>query len=203
MNNEQERFWMGEFGDTYHERQDAEALVGGVEANVALFARILSKTPGAKRLIEFGAGTGRNLFAIEQLRPEMELVGVEINERAATQISTIAEPFVGSIFDYIGPQADIVLTKGLLIHIAQQDIEAAYDMLYHSSSRYIVLCEYYSQNPQAVQYRGYHNMLVKRDFAGELMCRHADLALVDYGFVYHKDEFPQDDLTYFILEKRS
>jgi len=29
-----------------------------------------------------------------------------------------------------------------------------------------------------------------------------DLKLVDYGFVYHADcNFPQDDVTWFVLEK--
>ena len=40
------------------------------------------------------------------------------------------------------------------------------------------------------------------DFAGEIMERYPQLKLIDYGFVYHKDHsFPQDDLTWFLLEK--
>jgi spore coat polysaccharide biosynthesis protein SpsF len=39
--------------------------------------------------------------------------------------------------------------------------------------------------------------------AGEMMERYPDLALVDYGFLYHKDPvFPQDDITWFLMEKR-
>jgi len=44
--------------------------------------------------------------------------------------------------------------------------------------------------------------LFKRDFAGEMLERFADLKLLDYGFVYRRDpNFPQDDITWFLLEK--
>jgi spore coat polysaccharide biosynthesis protein SpsF len=44
--------------------------------------------------------------------------------------------------------------------------------------------------------------LFKRDFAGDLLDRFPGLVLVDYGFVYHRDKaFPQDDMTWFLLEK--
>jgi spore coat polysaccharide biosynthesis protein SpsF len=38
-------------------------------------------------------------------------------------------------------------------------------------------------------------------FAGEIMDRFEDLILVDYGFTWHRDEFPQDDITWFLMEK--
>ena len=51
-------------------------------------------------------------------------------------------------------------------------------------------------------YRGHEDRLFKRDFAGEMMKKFNDLKLVDYGFVYHADcNFPQDDVTWFVLEK--
>ena len=54
-----------------------------------------------------------------------------------------------------------------------------------------------------IDYRGHTDKLFKRDFAGELLDRHKDLRLMDYGFVYHGDpKFPQDDITWFLLEKR-
>jgi hypothetical protein len=52
-----------------------------------------------------------------------------------------------------------------------------------------------------VPYRGNQERLFKRDFAGELMDRHG-LKLVNYGFAYHRDNYhPQDDITWFLLEK--
>jgi spore coat polysaccharide biosynthesis protein SpsF len=54
----------------------------------------------------------------------------------------------------------------------------------------------------SIPYRGHEDRLFKRDFAGELLSRFGDLRLIDYGFVYHRDpKFPQDDITWFLLEK--
>jgi spore coat polysaccharide biosynthesis protein SpsF len=45
--------------------------------------------------------------------------------------------------------------------------------------------------------------LFKRDFAGEIMERHPQMQLVDYGFSYRRDpNFPQDDITWFLMERR-
>ena len=54
-----------------------------------------------------------------------------------------------------------------------------------------------------VTYRGEKNKLFKRDFAGELMDQYPDLKLIGYGFKYKRDNnFPQDDMTWFLLEKQ-
>jgi hypothetical protein len=65
-----------------------------------------------------------------------------------------------------------------------------------------LLCEYYNPAPTTVSYRGHNERLFKRDFAGEIMDRHPEMQLVDYGFAYHRDpNFPQDDITWFLMEK--
>ena len=39
--------------------------------------------------------------------------------------------------------------------------------------------------------------------AGEILDRYPSLQLVDYGFAYRRDpNFPQDDITWFLMEKR-
>jgi hypothetical protein len=50
-------------------------------------------------------------------------------------------------------------------------------------------------------YRGHADRLFKRDFAGDLIEKYG-MKLVDYGFVYKRDNWaPQDDITWFLLEK--
>jgi spore coat polysaccharide biosynthesis protein SpsF len=67
----------------------------------------------------------------------------------------------------------------------------------------ILMGEYYNPSPTAIPYRGHADRLFKRDFAGELLDRFPDLRLIDYGFAYRRDPaFPQDDITWFLLEKR-
>ena len=196
-------FWEKEFGDAYHERQKQKD-VGSVVSNIAFFSRILSKTKDVNRVIEFGAGTGQNMQAINHLGKDLAIIGVEINSEAAEQIPC-GYIFRQSIFDFKPPnieRVDLAFTKGLLIHLNPDSLEKAYEVLYLTSSKYILICEYYNPTPIEVEYRGHSGKLWKRDFAGEMMNKYPGLELIDYGFVYHKDQFPQDDLTWFLMEKK-
>lgn len=94
------------------------------------------------------------------------------------------------------------MIKGVLIHIAPDQLAAVYEKLYQVSRRYILIAEYYNPKPVSIPYRGHADRLFKRDFAGEMLDRYPDLELVDYGFVYHRDPlFPQDDMTWFLLQR--
>ncbi len=201
--NEQEQFWRGEFGDEYSRRQK-DSRVGSVESNMALFAGILGKTQGVTRIIELGAGTGQNLMAIARLKPDIELMGVEINEQAAMEIP-VGYVFRQSIFDFDPPNyehADLAFTKGLLIHIAPEDLAKAYDALFACTQRYVLICEYYNPVPVELDYRGHAGRLWKRDFGGDMLARFPGLQLVDYGFVWRSDpNWPQDDITWWLMEK--
>ena len=80
-----------------------------------------------------------------------------------------------------------MLIKTVLIHINPDALPEVYERLYKSSKQYICVAEYYNPTPVVVEYRGHTERLFKRDFAGELMDQFPDLKLVDYGFVYHRD----------------
>lgn len=55
---------------------------------------------------------------------------------------------------------------------------------------------------RTIRYRGQGDRLFRRDFAGEILDRLACMRLVDYGFAYRRDpSYPQDDATWFLLEK--
>lgn len=203
--NEQEQHWTGEPGDEYHARNE-----GMVPANTAFFARALRNAdlhPSANDVIEFGCGTGMNLAALVHLGfNEERLHGVELNKVAAAQaeITTGCEIAIASIIDDTcewPPHYELAFTKGLLIHIAPEDLAVAYRALHNSSRRYILIAEYYNPMPIEIEYRGQHDRLWKRDFAGEMMEHYRDLRLRDYGFVYRLDKWPQDDLHWFLLEK--
>jgi len=200
--NEQERFWAGEFGDDYMRRNAGPKLLA---SNLALFSRILTRTRGIGSVIELGANVGMNLRALRQLLPDARLVGLEINALASSELSKIdgVEAVCGSLLGYVSPEPfDLAFTKGVLIHIGPEHLARAYDALHAASRRWICVAEYYNPTPATVTYRGQTERLFKRDFAGELLDRHADLQLVDYGFVYRRDNVcPQDDITWFLLEK--
>jgi pseudaminic acid biosynthesis-associated methylase len=198
---EQENFWAGAFGDEYTRRNQGQEVVA---ANTALFARILARLPKLDSAVELGANIGMNLLALRRLLPQARLAAVEINDSAVAELRRIegVEVTVGSLFDYApAAPADLALIKGVLIHIAPERLPDAYAALYRSSARYLCLAEYYNPSPVEVPYRGHSGRLFKRDFAGELLDRYGDLRLVDYGFVWRRDVFAQDDLTWFVLEK--
>ncbi|RZM82621.1 pseudaminic acid biosynthesis-associated methylase [Leptolyngbya iicbica] len=202
---EQEAFWAGEFGNNYIGRNVSETYLA---SNIALFARILSKTTAVSSVLEFGANAGLNLQAIAQLLPSSELSAVEINQNAVQKLQQLLNGRVNvyhnSILDKELPplNADFVLIKGVLIHINPEHLGQVYEKLFNSSRRYICIAEYYNPSPVEIVYRGHHNKLFKRDFAGEMLDKYSDLKLIDYGFVYHRDSnFPQDDTTWFLLEK--
>lgn len=200
---QQESFWAGEFGDQYTDRNSGEALM---TSNIALFSQIFSRLQSIQSFMEFGANRGLNMLALKQLLPDLEISALEINEQAASHLQKIEglKVYQGSILEFsIDYQRDLVLSKGLLIHINPELLPQAYKVLYETSRRYICVAEYYNPTPVEVLYRGNKERLFKRDFAGEMMDIYKDLQLLDYGFVYHRDNhFPQDDCNWFVLEKR-
>jgi pseudaminic acid biosynthesis-associated methylase len=192
-----EEFWKGDFGNEYAKRN-----VGKVEANIALFARIMTMTDGVESVLELGCGTGQNLQALHTIMPSLTLIGVEINE-AAARACKVGEIHQRSILDpALQVTCDMAMTKGLLIHIPPEELPAVYRRLYTSARRYILVAEYYSPTRVEVPYRGHAGTLWKADFAGELMDAYSDLRLVDVGFAYHRSPFPQDDVTWMLLERR-
>jgi spore coat polysaccharide biosynthesis protein SpsF len=202
---EQEVFWAGEFGTEYIQRNQGDALLA---SNLDFFAKALRATRSVKTCIEVGANIGMNLKALKLLHPAQEQYGIEINADAARELAqVIPSQHVrhSSILDFVPNQTwDLVLVKGVLIHINPDALPQVYDKLVAASGKYLLVAEYYNPAPVAIPYRGHADRLFKRDFAGEIMDRHPQMELVDYGFAYRRDpNFPQDDITWFLMEKRS
>jgi pseudaminic acid biosynthesis-associated methylase len=202
---EQEMFWAGAFGTEYIQRNQGDALLA---SNLDFFAKALRAARGVKTCIEFGANIGMNLKALKLLHPPLEQHGIEINADAAKELAQVipaTHVYQSSILDFNPQQTwDLVLIKGVLIHINPDVLPQVYDKLVASSGRYLLVAEYYNPAPVAIPYRGHADRLFKRDFAGEIMDRHPQMQLVDYGFAYRRDpNFPQDDITWFLMEKRS
>lgn len=200
---EQEKFWAEHFGNDYIGRNQSGQLLA---SNLSFFSKALNRCGKIQSCIEFGANIGMNLKAIKLLYPEIILRGIEINENAANILkSTIGEDnvIVGSIFDKtFEEKVDVSLIKGVLIHINPEMLSVVYERLYESSSKYVLIAEYYNPTPVSINYRGHSDKLFKRDFAGEFLEKYKGCKLIDYGFLYRGDPaFPQDDITWFLIEK--
>jgi pseudaminic acid biosynthesis-associated methylase len=199
----QEEFWASSFGTEYIGRNDSHQLLA---SNLNFFTKALNQAGKISSCLEFGANIGMNLKALKLLYPGIDLKGIEINGDAASLLRELVgdkNVYEGSIFDYpITDKVDESLIKGVLIHINPDMLDAVYENLYQASRKYILICEYYNPSPVAILYRGHTDRLFKRDFAGEMLDKYADLTLVDYGFSYHRDSaFPQDDITWFLMQK--
>ncbi len=202
---EQEAFWAGEFGTAYIQRNQGDALLA---SNLDFFSKALRTASNVKTCIEFGANIGMNLKALKLLHPGQVHHGIEINAEAARELAQTIPPanvFQSSILDFTPQRTwDLALIKGVLIHMNPEVLPQVYDALHRATGRYLLVAEYYNPSPVQISYRGHSDRLFKRDFAGEIMDRHPDLSLVDYGFAYRRDpNFPQDDITWFLMEKRS
>lgn len=201
---EQEAFWAGAFGTEYIARNKSAALLA---SNLNFFSNALRQAGNVESCIEFGANIGINLQALKLLFPAMRQQAIEINGDAARELATWlgdANVFNGSVFEWTPTvPVDLALIKGLLIHINPARLTDVYRALHAATRRWILVCEYYNPSPVAIEYRGHKDRLFKRDFAGEMLDAYADLRLVDYGFAYRRDPaFPQDDITWFLMEKR-
>ncbi|NFA59976.1 hypothetical protein K8O96_15085 [Clostridium sporogenes] len=198
----QEGFWAGEFGDDYIHRNKSDKQLA---SSIAMYSKILSRTDKVNSVIEFGSNIGINLDAIQTILPRVELSAIEINANAIKELEKKQKIKVyhQSILDFQPDyQRDFVFSRGVLIHINPNYLNKVYELMYKTSNRYICVAEYYNPKPAFIEYRGEKDKLFKRDFAGEIMDIYKDVSLVDYGFIYHRDNnFPQDDICWFLLEK--
>jgi len=202
---EQETFWAGEFGSNYITRNDSTELLA---SNLAFFSKALAKAHQISTCIEFGANIGMNLKALQILNPKQEQYAIEINGQAVSKLGKVIPAdniYQASILEFVPERTwDLALIKGVLIHINPDWLQKVYDALHLATAHYLLVCEYYNPSPVAISYRGHSDRLFKRDFCGEMLDRHTDLKLIDYGFIYHRDpNFPLDDPTWFLMEKRN
>ena len=201
---EQEKFWAGDFGNEYVVRNSDP---NSIAQRTAVFSKILSRTKDVNSFLEFGSNIGLNLIALRNLIPSCSVSAIEINSKAIEVLKNIpgTKIFEGSFLNFSSNELDkhdLTFTSGVLIHVNPGKLREVYSKLYECSNKYILVIEYYNPKPVEVNYRGNSERLFKRDFAGEILDLYPDLELVDYGFQYHRDNnFPMDDLTWFLLKK--
>jgi pseudaminic acid biosynthesis-associated methylase len=200
---EQEKFWQGDFGNNYIYRNKRKLLI---KNNFFFFKKIFSKFFKIKSLIEFGPNIGLNIIALKKIFKFKFITAVEINKKACSQIEQIKKINIinDSIINFSPKKKyDLVLVKGVLIHINPNKLKKVYNTIYKSckTAGHILIAEYYNPYPTTLIYRGKKNKLFKRDFAGEFVSLFKKTKIVKYGFTYHKDKHPQDDLNWFLIKK--
>ena len=200
---EQEKFWCGNFGNIYINRNKNKKVI---KNNFFFFKKIFSSRFKIKSLIEFGPNIGLNIIAFKKIFKMNFITAVEINKKACSELKDIKKLNItnDSIINFLPKKKyDLVLVKGLLIHLNPNKLQKVYKTIYKSCkpSGYILIAEYYSPKPTMVIYRGESNKLFKRDFAGEFVSLFKKTKILKYGFSYHRDKYPQDDLNWFLIKK--
>lgn len=210
---EESEFWQGDFGNQYTARQKTN-----VAALRKFFANAMAAvSPPPDTILELGAGAGHNLLALRRefhrdAAKDPTTYGVEVNHEAWQRLQGNSDLAIeGDAIDSSTwqpeattvPLCDLVLTKGFLIHVAPIDLPAAYDVIAGFSRRWVLLAEYFNPQPREIEYRGNANKLWARDFADDFLKQHPEFALVNYGFHYHRDPFPQDNITWWLMERQA
>ena len=204
--NKQLQTWEGAFGDAYMDRNDdAEwKLPLGIEG----FRRMIGGLcPDS--ILEVGSNIGLNLMYIDRLfNQTVPLYAVEPNTKAFARLTshptlTLADAWNCSGFDMPLADAsmDLVLTSGVLIHIAPQTLGQLTDEIVRVSRRYVLCSEYFSHVPEEVPYHGEQGLLFKRDFGAFYQERYPFLKIVDYGFLWMQEFKIFDNLNWWLFEK--
>ena len=177
--NEQEKFWSGDFGIKYIKRNSNFSLL---KSNIFFFKNCTLKLDKKKNysLIEYGPNIGLNLIALKKVLKLNKVKAVEINKNSFYELSKLkfVEAKNVSALNFTEKiKYDLVLSKGFLIHINPNKLKKIYKRLYDSCKKkgHLLICEYYNPTPLSLKYRGFKNVLFKRDFAGEMMKRYSNL----------------------------
>ncbi len=208
MKTRQTELWSGKFGDEYIKRNDfAEwKMDQGVEA----FNRILNGLE-IESVLEVGSNIGMNLHFLQKIyTAKIKLYAVEPNEKAyktllnkehglkvekAWRCDSFNLPLEDS-------SVDLAFTKGVLMHIAPENLSKSTDELVRVAKRYVLCIEYFSHKPEEILYHGQKSLLFKRDFGAFYQDRYPQLKCINYGFLWQREFSIFDDLNWWLFEKQ-
>ena len=203
---EQSRFWRGDFGDAYTERNTGVA--DQLRARTAMWAPILDAMVGTppRSILEVGANIGNNLRALRQLT-DAHFYAIEPNARARKILvedgvvpGSNVRDGIATAIDLPDGAVDMAFTSGVLIHIHPDDLEASCREIHRVAANHIVCIEYFADKPEEITYRGHEQRLFKRDFGGLWLDLFPGLQTVAYGFAW-KRLTGLDNLTWWVFRK--
>ena len=186
--------WSGQFGNAYTNRNAEDP-----SHRLPIFREILSGL-SLDRVLEVGCNRGYNLITFSQLLGDVELFGIEPNRYAieiARQSGDRIKVLPGNVFclPFEDEYFDMVLTAGVLIHIALPDLSEAIREIYRVSRRYVLAIEYYADIETEIPYRGRNDLLWKRDFLRYYKEEFPDLRLIRTGY------WEWNESNWWLLEK--
>jgi pseudaminic acid biosynthesis-associated methylase len=208
-NSFQRKFWTGEFGQDYVERNQTLEQVNelyekqtGVTVQ-SIFEDFFQPLDRSFKILELGCNVGLN-FTILKNMGFRNLTGVEINPQAIS-IAKQNHPdlkFVNSSIEEFNPSNDsydVVYTAGVLIHIHPDSLGSIISKIVSLSKKFIFGFEYFSEKLTEIPYRGNTMTCWKQNFPNLYMDKHPELKIVKLKKYQYVENNLQD--VAYLLEK--
>ena len=193
--------WSGTFGNDYTERQTED-----LDNRAFLFSDALKMVfSEIDSVCEFGANVGENIKVLQELfgfrkkwlknKKMPDFGAIEINEKCSVILieQDIAEVYCQSVSEPIIHKYDLVFTRGVLIHLPEEDLIKTVDNMIATSNKYILVAEYHNPERRMITYRGKDNMMWQDNYYKYFINKGCEL--IDYGFD------PKYDITWFLMKK--
>lgn len=187
--------WASQFGNEYTQRNviDWRDRVGAWWT--------MLKGLGVSSVLEIGCNRGHNLEAIVALGP-WDVGGIEPNAKARDEAWVWVDERIADVWPSIEERGykrvDLVFTCGVLIHVPPSELDATLRKIHQLSRKYILCIEYFADQETSVEYRGFTDMLWKRNWPQEYESRFP-LKLIRSGFWGKEAGF--DDVSWWLWEK--
>jgi len=121
-----EEFWRS-VADYHEHRTPAEQQQSARETTRWFVGEVLAPT-GGRSFLEVGCGAGRNLAALAEQIPGVELQALDANPAAVAKARlTGAQAVEGSLYDlsrYPDDSVDVAYTTGVLMHVPHEEVES-------------------------------------------------------------------------------
>ena len=176
MKTKQMEFWSGSFGQEYTERNNYDLSqwdklyfdnygLGKLE----IFKQAFDGLDKEIKILEVGCNIGMQLRGLHHLGFK-NLYGVDLQVNAvkeAHEKNPELNIIQGSAFDlpFKDHFFDLVMTNGVLIHIAPKDIANFMGEVKRTSKKYIYGHEYFDEKYKEIKYRGHDGFMWKGNFA--------------------------------------
>jgi pseudaminic acid biosynthesis-associated methylase len=213
MITEQIKFWSGDFGKAYTDRNTLSLpqMEAAYKERFGLTRSELNQTflsglDRNARILEVGCNVGMQLRVLQEMGFK-NLVGIELQPYAvelAKSTSSGISVLQGSAMElpFRDNWFDLVFTNGVLIHIEPAHLPAVMKEMARCSRRLIWGFEYHAKETTAVDYRGHAGFLWKADFASLFLNHVSNLRLLQQELYPYQTEAEagNTDVMY-LLEK--
>ena len=207
-NTEQMVAWEGKMGKEYTDRNFAPELMAGYDKSTygvtreALNYKFVGSLSGEIRILEVGANVGNQLLLLQKMGFR-HLYGLELQRYASDMAKNKPgiDIIAGSALDipFKDGNFDLVVTNGLLIHIAPADIVTVMKEIYRCTSRYIWGLEYWAEKYTEINWRGKDNMLWKTNYKQLYLDTFPNLKILNEEYLHYTDNDNIDEM--YLLEK--